>query len=262
MISGRKLLLIALLCIGAGCGHKLRAQEIHSVRIDSTIMKLNNMTVEDYMSLEIPSLDSLYYNAYRMSHIMELRTADLEYYEREVKTVKKKPLEWVRIMGSYNYGNSDLAAIALMETTYQVWSMSNTSQRSSFYNVGVTLSIPLSELFNTSNRNKQAKARARQAKAQRELDFDDLKLSIVDYYCTVNECISILAAKFKTMKLASGQYSVIENDFVNGKTDASELYRAQEYQASAINEFESIRKDLNKALLSLEIVSCTPIVSK
>ena len=55
------------LCISAGA-QNLQTREI---RVDSTLMLLNSMTVEDYMSLELPPLDTLYYNAYCMSNAVK-----------------------------------------------------------------------------------------------------------------------------------------------------------------------------------------------
>lgn len=251
------LLLLAFCSFGTA-----KAQNVEFIRIDSTMLKLQNMTVEDYLTLEIPPLDTLYHNAYMMSYAVLKRDADLEYFQRVEKTEMKRPLDWIRLVATYNWGNSDLAAISLMETTYQVWTKSEASQQNVFYNVGATLNIPLGELFDHGNKVKQAKAKTRQAAMQKEEDFEKVKLDIINYYCTITQLISTLSGKFKTMVHAKGQFVVTENDFLNGKTNVVDFYRSQEYEASAVEEYEATRTQLNKALLSLEIISCTKIVSK
>lgn len=235
---------------------------IKEIRVDSTLLILNQMTVEDYNALEIPPLDTLFKNAYMMSQHMREKDANIEYFQRTAKTVRRSPLDWIRLIASYSYGNSDLAAIALMETTYQVWTQSQSSQRNVFYNVGAAITIPLGSLFDHSNRVKQAQARVRQVELEKELEFETIKREIIGCCLNINKYINILNSSFKSLMLASGQYVVTENDFLNGKTDATNLYRTHQYEFTAISEYENLRKELNAAILTLEIISCTKIVSK
>ena len=261
-MNTRRKLIPALLsfCLLAGTLCHAQDSDVRTIRMDSTLMKLSSMTVEDYHALRIPSLDSLYNNAYAMSNRMATQDANIEYYERSAKTERRRPLDWVRLLASYNYGSSDMAAIALMETTYQVWTMNNSSQRNVYYNVGATVSLSILDLLDTRNRARQAKAKVRQATIDKEVEFEQLQQEIIEYYCNIQENIAILDTKFKTVLLAQSQYHVAETDFLNGKVTAEELYRSQGFESTAIAEFENIRKELNKNLLSLEIVSCTKIL--
>ncbi|MCQ2083627.1 MAG: TolC family protein [Bacteroidaceae bacterium] len=257
----RRKLFYLMLALSLMTGTLCHAQNsgFRTIRIDSAMMRLNSMTVEDYLALNIPSLDSLFFNAYELSSRMGSHDADIDYFERAAKTERRRPLEWVRILGSYNYGSSDMAAIALMETTYQVWTMNNSSQRNIYYNVGATFSMSLLDLIDMPNRNRQAKAKVQQSMIEKEREFEQLKHEIIEYYCNIQECISILEEKFKTVLLARSQYNVAETDFLNGKTSAEELYRSHGFESSAVAEYENIRKELNKNLLSLEVVTCTKI---
>lgn len=261
-MSTQRKFLPALLSVLLMAGTFCQAQDnaVRSVSIDSTLIRLSTMTVEDYNALVIPSLDVLYSNAYSMSRRLSSHDANIEYYQRAAKTERRRPLDWVRLLASYNYGSSDMAAIALMETTYQVWTMNNSSQRNAYYSVGATLSLSFLDLIDTRNRAKQAKAKVRQVTIDKEVDFEELKKEIVEYYCNIQELISVLDTKFKTVLLAKSQYNVAETDFLNGKISADELYRSHGFESSAVAEYENIRKELNKNLLSLEIVSCTKIL--
>lgn len=261
MNTNRKFLPALLSCclLATALCHAQDNDGVRNVRIDSTLMKLNSMTIDDYHALVIPSLDSLFSNAYAMSNRMSLLDANIEDYQRTAKTERRRPLDWVRLLASYNYGSSDMAAIALMETTYQVWTMNNSSQRNVYYNLGATVSISLLDLLDTPNRNRQAKARVQKAAFEKEVEFDQIKQEIIECYCNLLENLAILDVKFKTVLLAQSQYSVTETDFLNGKVTAEELYRSHGFESTAVAEFENIRKEINKNLLALEIITCTKI---
>ena len=254
------IILIFLLCSCVAASAQISGAK--TVRMDSTIMKLNSMTLEDYRAIVLPSLDSMYYNALSMSNAIKYFESEQEYYRREVLTQKRKPLDWIRIIGTYSYGNTDMAAITLMETTYQIWSQNTTSQRNMYYNIGASLIIPLGEIFNTRNKVKQAKAQAEQFEYKKQETLDGLKERIIDLYCTIIEQTNLLESASKQMVVAQAQYSLAEADFINGKCTSEELYRSQSYASGSVQTYENIKKALNTAILTLEVISCTPIISK
>lgn len=230
------------------------------VKVDSVMYKLANMTVEDYRNLRLPSLDELFENA-RQSALVRAHEYDVDYYSGDIKTAKRQPLSWVRLVGTYSYGNTDLAAILISETTYQVWQQNSSRQKSMFYNIGATISIPLIDIFNTNNKVKQAKSRAEQARAQQESELDLVKERIVSLYCNIIENIANLPEAFEAMVVAKAQYETAENEFINNHLDAQALYQSRSFAKVSKMDFEKVKSELNESLLILEIISCTPIVS-
>ena len=61
--------------------------------------------------------------------------------------------------------------------------------------------------------------------------------------------------------VAKAQYDFAEKDFVNNKITAEVLYRCKSYETAATQDYERLKRDINEAILSLEVVSCTKIVS-
>ena len=259
-MSKRRFLYILLLfsCI---CSHAQLAS-VRTIHIDSTMMKLASMTTEDYMAIELPPLDVLYANALEMSNAVKYFEYESEYYHRAARSERIKPLEWIRLIATYNYGNSDLAAVSLMETTYQVWMNNQSSQRNQYYNVGVTINIPLSQVFDQENKARQWDAKARQSDYRKLSELDQIKQDIIEQYCTIVESMGLLESASDRLVVAQAQYDINEADFVNAKLTAEALYRSESYVAASFQEYERIRKELNQALLTLEVLSCTPIVSK
>lgn len=241
----------------------LSAQDygLRTVKMDSIMYKLSRMTAEDYANIELPPLEELYTNASLYSNAAKYFYYESEYYRSDVRTARRKPLEWIRLIGTYSYGNIDMAAITLMETTYQVWSQNQSTQRNQYYNVGVTLSVPLMDIFNRRNLIKQAQSKVDQTKYRRESELDEIKKNIIDLYCTIIEKIVVLQSSYEQVILARGNYNFAENGFVNNMNDSESLYRSQSYETTAVRDYEEVKKDLNSAILTLEVISCTPIIS-
>ncbi len=257
----QKLILSAAVMMMAATAVSAQDYGMRTVKMDSILYKLSRMTAEDYANIELPPLEELYTNASLYSNAVKYFYYEAEFYRSEVKTARRKPLEWIRLIGTYSYGNIDMAAITLMETTYQVWTQNQSTQRNQYYNVGVTLSIPLMDIFNRRNLIKKAQAKVDETKYRRESELDQVKKDIIDLYCTILEKTVVLQSSYQQLIVARGQYNFAENAFVNNRTDAENLYRSQSYETNAVREYENIKRDLNSALLTLEVISCTPIIS-
>lgn len=259
MYKKRILTLLSALCVcfSAAAQQDLQVKEI---RVDSTLMILNAMTVEDYLALEIPPLDSLYYNAYCMSNAIRYYDEEANYYSHAVKTEKRKSLEWFRFISSVSYGNTDIVSFMQSESSYPIWIQNSALQRNMFFNIGVSVNIPLSDAFNTRNKVRQAEAKLRQTQYRRESELDAIKQEIIDLYCEIISGINSLKSAAERLVVAKAQYNFAETDFINNKISSEVLYRSKSYETAATQDYEQLKRNINKALLSLEVISCTKII--
>lgn len=231
-----------------------------TVRMDSIMYKLSNMSLDDYAAIELPPLDVLYENARKANSVMFFDyESEISMYD--VKAARRKPMEWVHLVATYSYGSTDLSAIALMESTYQVWTQNLSSQRNLYWNLGVTVNVPVSDMFNVRSLVRQKKLKQQQSVSQRESELDMIRKEIIELYCVILEKMSTLANASQSMVIAQAQYSFAESEFANNRIDIEALYRSKSFESTARNDYELNKSELNKALLTLEIISCTPIVS-
>lgn len=253
-------LLTAAVAVFAGHHSKAQTMELMDIKADSVIMKLDKMTVKDFRNLVFPPLDVLFENA-RMANIMKQYDAESEYYRYDAQIEKRKPLEWIRAVASYNYGNVNLAAVSLMQTTYQVYSYNNSTQKSNNYLFGVNVSIPLNDIFNIRSKVRQAKSKMEQVRYRQEAQLDEVKRDIVHTYCLILSQIKMLESQAEQLVIAKAQFNVAENDFLNNTITAETLYQRKSFEATAINSYENTKQELCVSILTLELLSCTPIVS-
>ena len=87
-------------------------------------------------------------------------------------------------------------------------------------------------------------------------------MRIIDSYTSATQYLSVLGTTAQSMITAQAQYSDAEADFINGKVDAQMLSRQQNIVTESIRVHEETRALLTRALLQLEVLSKTPIISK
>ena len=219
-----------------------------------------HMTAEDYLAMELPPLGVLIDNS--------RQTAQMQYYNDEaktdLKTERRNWLKYFRATGNYQYGQmnwlstlsgSDAADPLPVVPTYQ-------GKEQSYWNVGGVVSIPLNDLFDRRNRVKNKKLAVEAAEQNVERWQDELSLKIIDAYTTVLQNLSMIKTQAEAVTLAIAQYKITEADFMNGKIDAVTLSRQKNIQSATVREYEQTRASLNNALLRLEIMSHTKIITK
>ena len=222
-----------------------------------------HMTAEDYLAMELPPLGVLIDNSRQTAQMQYYNTA-IDEAKTDLKTERRNWLEYFRATGNYQYGQmnwlstlsgSDAADPLPVVPTYQ-------GKEQSYWNVGGVVSIPLNDLFDRRNRVKNKKLAVEAAEQNVERWQDELSLKIIDAYTTVLQNLSMIKTQAEAVTLAIAQYKITEADFMNGKIDAVTLSRQKNIQSATVREYEQTRASLNNALLRLEIMSHTKIITK
>ena len=219
-----------------------------------------HMTAEDYLAMELPPLGVLIDNSRQTAQMQYYNTA-IDEAKTDLKTERRNWLKYFRATGNYQYGQmnwlsgSDAADPLPVVPTYQ-------GKEQSYWNVGGVVSIPLNDLFDRRNRVKNKKLAVEAAEQNVERWQDELSLKIIDAYTPVLQNLSMIKTQAEAVTLAIAQYKITEADFMNGKIDAVTLSRQKNIQSATVREYEQTRASLNNALLRLEIMSHTKIITK
>lgn len=221
---------------------------------------LSQMTADEYMRLQLPPLHVLMQNARRNSPQVNVYAANKELEERELKNVRRTWLQHFKLNASYSYGSTDVTSQQYYNQQYPIiQNVTGTTQ--SWWNLGASVSFPLDEIFNRRNKIKQQKKKIESIEYEVERWHDDICLKIIEAYTTAVQYLSLLESASAEMAAAKAQYTFSKTDFINGKIDMQELSRHKSIESSAIREYEKSRAELNKAILQLEILSKTPIIT-
>ena len=251
------------------CTATLQAQTIHpAAPVRSAVSTpadegadLVRMTAEDYINLRLPPLHVLLENARERSPQVNMFAANKESEERELKTLRRTWLKYIKLNGTFSYGTNDTnSQMYYDENRPIIQNITGMTQR--WWNVGAAVSLPLDEIFDRRNRSKQQKKRIESITYEMDSWYDEICLKIIESYTMAVQNLALLESSSRSMVAAKAQYTAAEADFINGKIDAQTLSRQKSIENSALREYEQTRSLLNKALLQLEVLSKTPIISQ
>lgn len=269
-------IVFCLLAVFIACsGLSQTVGNTHVVRLDSPVVAdsvsidekyvqtfetLAGLEAEDYDELVIPPLAELLEAAEKSASVRAAEhNVDVARYE--LVSVRRQWMQWLKIHSSFSFGNSDMYAVQLLETTNQIWTYNQQQQQQMFWNIGASISIPISDLFTQGNKVRQQKARVRMAEAQREVEYQEVKNLVIKYYVDAAKQLNLFKVYAENYAAAESQYFVSEQDFINGELSIHDLFIMKNYQSGAKLEYEQCKASLNEALLCLEVCTGLPIIS-
>lgn len=225
-------------------------------------LNLMRMSVDNYVNMQLPPLHVLLENARQRSSQVNMFTAKREGEERELKTLRRSWLRYIKLNASVSYGTNDTSNEIYYANSPNsiIQNVSGTTQR--WWNIGASVNLPLEEIFNRRNKVKQQQQRISSIQYEVESWYDNICLQIIDSYSRAVLNLSLLENAARSMVTAQAQCAAVTTDFINGRVDAQILSRQQNVENDAVRQYEQTRSELNKALLELEVYSKTPIISR
>jgi len=219
--------------------------------------EVSNLQPDDYVNLQLPPLSMLFENA-RKSAAVELYRLKKEEQESLLKTEKRSWMKYFKATASYQYGKTGV--LSYSEDNLSLYQFSDVEQ--SFYSLGGSIAVPLDDLFDRPNRVKRQRLEMQATEVEVEKWHDEQKLRIVHAYTSAEQLIAVLKTKNEALIFANTQYGLAESDFISGRIDAQELGEQKNNLANTLNDYEQTRASLKNAILQLEILSKTKILSK
>ena len=269
-------IVFCLLAVFIACsGFSQTVGNTHVVRLDSPVVAdsvsidekyvqtfetLAGLEAEDYDELVIPPLAELLAAAEKSASV-RVAEHNIDVARYELVSVRRQWMQWLKVHSSFSFGNSDMYAVQLLETTNQIWTYNQQQQQQMFWNVGASISIPISDIFTQGNKVRQQKARVRMAEAQREVEYQEVKNMVIKYYVDAAKQLNLFKVYAENYAAAESQYFVSEQDFINGEISIHDLFIMKNYQSGAKLEYEQCKASLNEALLCLEVCTGLPIIS-
>ncbi|MEG0890996.1 MAG: TolC family protein [Bacteroidales bacterium] len=240
-------------------------QSLNTSVVPTNIDKFRNYEgvsffMEDSTQILLPPINFLIENARNSAQVLYYQTQK-EADDRELKSIKRKWMESIKLSASYQYGATN---------SYLMYSESGiivppndkyTSQAQSYYLLGAGISLPLSEIFDRGNRIKKQKIITKEKDYQAQMWHDDQTIKIINCYTFAMENIVMMKQLLEDYTLSSAQYAVSEVDFVKGKLSIQDLNKQKTILARSKSELEKNKMSLIKNILTLEVLSNTKIIS-
>ena len=226
---------------------------IHAGFFDSSIGSNINFT-----SFHLPPLSVLFENAKSNPTIQGL-AKEQELAEAEVAKQRRHVFSYIQGHGSYSYGKTDMwgnNSSAYNQTIYQFQGSTQ-----SYWNVGVSVSVPLEDFIDLKSSVKRKKLESERAQLLKEQAYDDLKLKIATLYIKITNNLVALKTASENAAIYQGAGSLTQEEFHNGSLSIEDFALTKDREQSAVSTYQGLQTQITTDIITLELLTHTPIIT-
>ena len=212
----------------------------------------------NFSEFHLPPLAVLFENAKATPQVMSLQKAQ-EIAEAEVAKQKRHIFSYLKANASLSYGVSD--SWGSSESAYNLRMVQFSGSEQKYWNVGVSLSLPLEDILDLSAAVKRKKLEVDQAVFNKDMAFDQLKLQIAGLFTKItNDLIRLkTASENAAMYQAAGALNL--EDFHNGNMGIEDFAWTKTRESGAVSDYQNLQTTIITDILTLEIITHTPILT-
>lgn len=212
----------------------------------------------NFSEFHLPPLSVLFENAKSTPQIMTLEKAR-QIAQAEVAKQKRHIFTYLSAHGSYSYGKGDMwgntsGAYSPMVMQYQ-------GTESNYWNVGVSLNLPLEDILDLTAAVKRKKLEVDQAVIQKDIAYDQLKLQIATLYVNITNNLVSLKTLGEAAAAYQGAGALNREEFEGGNMSIEAYAGVKMYEAGQVSGYQSLQTTITTDILTLEILTHTPIIT-
>lgn len=213
----------------------------------------------NFSEFHLPPLAVLFENAKATPQVMSLQKAQ-EIAEAEVAKQKRHIFSYVNGHASYGYGKTDMWGQGQSETSYLILKQYQGSEQS-YWNVGVSLAVPLEDILDLTAAVRRKKLEVDQVIYQKDYAYDQLKLQIATLFTKItNDLISLKTAS-ENAAMYQGAGALNLEDFHNGNMTIEDFAWTKTREDNAVSTYQNLQTSIITDILTLEIITHTPILT-
>ncbi|WP_171606159.1 TolC family protein [Limnovirga soli] len=209
---------------------KVKAQ---SVSLDSLLDKV--LATDEILPKLIDS-------AIRYSPQLRLYQNKVEYSNATLKTSKNLIFNGLQLLSSYSYG-TNISALNAGDLT---------TQQTSFYNVGVGLRLPVSDILNRKNIISATQSQLNMATAEKDNTIFLIRQDVIRLYQQFKLSHRLIAAASQNKQISEINYNIAEKQFLQGQITVEQLAKVSEVYTKSIVEFETSTNSFQTVYMQLE----------
>ena len=212
----------------------------------------------NFSEFHLPPLSVLLENAKSTPTILSLEKAR-QIAQAEVAKQKRHIFTYLSARGSYSYGKGDMwgntsGAYSPMVMQYQ-------GTESNYWNVGVSLNLPLEDILDLTAAVKRKKLEVDQAVIAKDIAYDQLKLQIASLFVKITNNLVTLKTYGEAAAAYQGAGALDREDFENGNMDVSSYAHTKMYESGQVAGYQSLQTEITTDIITLEILTHTPIIT-
>ncbi|MGX8682249.1 MAG: TolC family protein [Bacteroidales bacterium] len=212
----------------------------------------------NWSHFHLPPLAVLFENAKQTPSILSMAKKQ-EMAQAEVTKQKKHIFSYVHGHASYSYGKSDMWGNGSSSYSPIIYQFQGSEQ--SYWNVGVNVSVPLEDLLDLSHSVKRKRMLVEEAQLQKDIAYDQLKLQIAQLYVNITNNLMALKTAGENAAIYQGASALNELEFQHGNMEIEDFAWTGQRGQAAVNTYQSLLKSITSDILTLEILTHTPIIT-
>ena len=212
----------------------------------------------NFSEFHLPPLSILFENAKATPRIMTLEKAR-QIAQAEVAKQKRHIFSYVHGHASYSYGKTDMWGNNSSSYNRMIYQFQGSEQ--SYWNVGVSLAVPLEDILDLAPSVKRKKLEVDRAVIEKDIAYDDLKLQIAQLYIKITNNLVSLKTLGEAAAAYQGAGALNREDFENGNMNIEAYAYTKMYESSQVSSYQSLQTTITTDIITLEILSHTPIIT-
>ncbi len=213
----------------------------------------------NFSEFHLPPLAVLFENAKATPEVMSLQKAQ-EIAEAEVAKQKRHIFSYVHGHASYGYGKTDMWGQGQSESSYLILKQYQGSEQS-YWNVGVSLAVPLEDLLDLTAAVKRKRLEVDQAIYKKDKAYDQLKLQIAGLFTKITNDLIRLKTASENAAIYQGAGALNLEDFHNGNMSIEDFAWTKQREDAAVSSYQNLQTSIITDILTLEIITHTPILT-
>lgn len=212
----------------------------------------------NFTDFHLPPLAVLYENAKSNPNILILAKQQ-QIAKAEVEKQKRHIFSYLQGHASYSYGKADMWGNNSSTYSPTLYQFQGTEQ--SYWNIGVSLAVPLEDILDLKAAVKRKKMEVDKAQLDKDAAFDQLKLQIATLYVKITNDLVTLRTASEHAAIYQGAGVLNQEQFQNGEMSIEDFAFTKQRENGAVSAYQTLQTQITTDILTLEILTHTPIIT-
>lgn len=212
----------------------------------------------NFSEFHLPPLAVLFENAKTSPQILSLEKAR-QLAEAEVAKQKRHIFSYLKGHANYSYGIGDTwgnNSSAYTQTIYQYQ-----GSKQSYWNLGVSLAIPVEDILDLTAAVKRKRMEAEKASIEKDIAYDQIKQQIGALFVKITNNLTTLKTLGESAAAYQGAGALNREDFENGNLDIQQYADTKRFESEQVTNYQQLQTIITTDIITLEILTHTPIIT-
>jgi outer membrane protein TolC len=212
----------------------------------------------NFSNFHLPPLSVLFENA-KATPSIELAASKEQSAIEETRKQRLHIFSYLSAHASYMYGKADTYGNSSTTLNPVIYQYQGSTQ--SYWNVGVSLSLPLEDVLDLKASVKRKRLAAEQAGLEKDDAFDKLKLQIATLYVKITNNLVTLKSASENAAINQGAGVLDADEFHRGNMDIKAFADTKQKEQGAVSAYQDMQTQITTDIINLEILTHTPILT-